>query len=601
MMIKKSTRKTKGSRTLNSHVLTTTLMLLSATVVVLSVIFFLISSAIVMRDGYALTELAVENSGDYIGQYLERLKATADVIANHSDTIEVLQDPNSTRINALSQLMATFAQGDQRLKTIALISKNGKILSAGQEMLMTTTTDMMSTPWYQEALHSEQMPKLMSVRRSEFSMDQDDWVISVSREIVGEGGDHLGVLLMDIDYRAIEAYLKGIDLGTSGYAFIITTKGDVVYHPDAAYYTDKERAKELVAICDFGQGYESKMGLITFKTDVAYSDWVLVGLSSLDNVNFLRRQLLEAMAFATLLMLAIGTAISYWTTRRITRPLNRLQLAMQTLDIHLQPLTGFEQSPTEVLQLSEHYNGMLSTIHDLMADVKENERKLRDYALSALQSQINPHFLYNTLETIIWLSEFGDSQKVVLVTKSLSEMLRFGLRQDDGTTALSEELDHVKHYLHIQKERYAEELDYTIDVNGVDLNVRVPKLILQPIVENAIYHGIRPQGRGSIQIVISHGHAIDDHQEGDQGANDLIITILDNGVGYQEVEDKTHSKSQSRFKSKARPRLGGVGLKNVAQRIKLLCGDAYGLTITNLEGAGQKGTRVEIKIPIQFE
>ncbi len=516
----KDSRKMKPLIKLHRQVTLMTIGMVISTVLILAFFFYMIASSILLRDGFEKTEEAVMGSGDYIEAYLDRVHSVSTIIAEHEDTEVVLNDGKSPRVKALSQMLWQIENTDDQILRIALISKQGKALAAGDEMLMSLEDDMMDTLWYQEALESEQMPKLISARRSEFSMDKEEWVISVTTEIVDTQGEHLGVLLIDLDYRSFERYIDQLNLGEKGYAFIITLDGSVVYHPDVAYFEDADKANELVLICELGSGYESDMGLMTFKTPIGHSDWILVGLSSLDNVNFLRRQLIQTMILACVIILLPVIMISSRLSDRTSKPLVSLQMAMQAIDEHLDKVEVPEQGTYEVAKLTEHYNGMLTRIRELMEGIKSQETQLREYELTALQSQINPHFLYNTLDTIIWLSEFGNTKKVIKVTKALSHLLRMALRNDEGMVTLGEEVDYVEQYLLIQMERYVDELSYDISLEDGLTDIEVPKLILQPIVENAIYHGIREKaGKGHVEIKAYH--------EGER----LILEVKEDGVG----------------------------------------------------------------------
>ena len=207
-----------------------------------------------------------------------------------------------------------------------------------------------------------------------------------------------------------------------------------------------------------------------------------------------------------------------------------------------------------------------------MIDIRRQEETTRQYQLQALSSQINPHFLYNTLDTIIWMAEFQDSQRVVQVTKSLATYFRLALNQGKDLICLSDEINHVRQYLFIQKQRYGDKLEYEIDENPAFDNLVLPKLVLQPLVENALYHGIKEkEGQGHIRVSV---------QKKDLG---LVIRIEDDGVGFQNAGDS----SQSQLKR------GGVGLQNVDQRLKLHFGEHYQMRI---DSAPDKGTTVEIYI-----
>ncbi len=553
------------------HVQIATFLLVSTlvSVLILSLIFYLSASSIVMQDGERQTNDSVVQAGQYVQGYLEKVKGLSDMIAMHPETLSALITKEQRSQEALLAMMDLAQKSDGRIVTIAVISKEGFLLSSGNDMAMPLSEDMMDEPWYSEAIKSHQMPALTSTRRGDFTMDKENWVVSVSRDIVDAQGNHLGVVLIDIAYRFIEDYVMSLDLGEKGYVFIVTASGEVVYHPDVRYFEDASKAKSLVEICEMGSGYRSEMGLITFKTSIAHSDWILVGMSSLENVAFLRRQLIESMIMIGGLILVVSLLGSLYLSRRVTIPITKLEKAMGALDASMTHVTYDKHGSLEVTSLAEQYNAMIDRIKTLMTDISINERQMRTFELKALQSQINPHFLYNTLDTIVWLAEFGESEKVVEVTKSLGQLLRLSLNLDQTTIDLADELAHVTHYLEIQKERYGSGLTYAIQGDQALLHLQVPKLILQPIVENAIYHGIR-EGTGVGHILISYSS---------QGAT-WALTVTDNGVGFDPSDSEPTKKVQ----------LSGIGIKNVDQRIKLHYGESFGVVLTSQKGIGTVAT-----------
>lgn len=194
--------------------------------------------------------------------------------------------------------------------------------------------------------------------------------------------------------------------------------------------------------------------------------------------------------------------------------------------------------------------------------------------MKALQSQINPHFIYNTLETILWLVEFKENEKAILVVKSLGTILRNTLNINQDFIELSSELLHVQHYMDIQKVRYDDKFDYSLDIDSQVAEFFVPKLILQPIVENAIYHGIKPKKCKVAHKILAY-----------REAEDLITRVENDGLPYQEMNSELKEEFNTYNKQKGiKARMGGIGLKNVSQRIKILCGEAYGLRIFNEKG-----------------
>lgn len=235
----------------------------------------------------------------------------------------------------------------------------------------------------------------------------------------------------------------------------------------------------------------------------------------------------------------------------------------------------------EVKVLSESLNAMIDKINELLEQVKGEQEHLRKAELELLQSQINPHFLYNTLDTIVWLAEGSDQKMVVSMVESLSDFFRTSLNQGKDIVSIKEELVHVGSYLKIQQVRYQDILEYEIDVPETLNDFMIPKITIQPLVENALYHGIKNRRRkGLIRIT------------GELREDDFVIVVEDNGIGMDEqrleqIRQKINNESPSDKEI--------YGLYNVNERIRLKFGDKYGI---KLESTYEEGTKVYIYLPL---
>ncbi len=531
-------------------------------------------SGIILQNELNSTISAVQRSGNYIEVYIDKLKALARIIADSPDTRSYLTDPDPDARSRVMSLIGTTLATDPSLVSVVLVSKNGDVLSNEKSLDMTISSDMMNEPWYAAALNGAGMPVLTSARLQSFTMEQSTWVISVSQEITDVNGSNAGVLLLDIRYQVIEDYLSGLNLGKKGFAFILDDGGGVVYHPEPAYFEDAAKKGKLIEISRMADGYDAGMGMLTDHYAIEGTHWTLVGLSSLDDLSIIRRQLIETFVVAALFLMAIVLGGGVFVAGKITNPIQRLEEAMQSLEEGLARVTVDERGCYEAESLARHYNMMMDRIEILMNSISDKEKELRTYEINALHSQINPHFLYNTLDTIVWMAEFNDSEKVIAVTKSLAHFFRLSLSKGEELIPLSDELEHVRQYLFIQMQRYGDKLSYAIEADESLYAVRVPRIILQPIVENAIYHGIRElDGKGHILISAK------------EEAGNLCLNVTDNGIGFQKGEDKPSGI-----------RLGGVGINNVERRIRLHFGDGYGLRIET--GHGQ-GTAVKMTLPMK--
>ncbi len=284
------------------------------------------------------------------------------------------------------------------------------------------------------------------------------------------------------------------------------------------------------------------------------------------------------------LLLVVLFGISYYIPRTITSPIESLskvtdQIANGDLSVRSEVGGG-----PEVTALQESVNGMLDQINELLGQITEEQIRLRKAEFQLLQSQINPHFLYNTLDAIIWLAEAGNREQVVSMVKSLSDFFRTSLNQGRDIIPLRDELSHVRSYLQIQQVRYQDILTYEIDVEESLHSYLIPKITIQPLVENALYHGIKNRrGGGSIRIV------------GTRAEDCFFIEVIDNGAGMNE---ERLSQVQSGIHNRREQEKEIFGLYNVNERIRLHFGAPYGISIESKEN---EGTTTKICLPYKAE
>lgn len=537
-------------------------------------------SSILEEEVLNSTRTGIDSSGRQLELYIERVKVISDLLAGNSNTCSYFEHGHDEHVPGpddrrdIESMINTVISGNSGIETIVLVGYDGKVISSDPTIDMEVSGDMMQTKWYMDAINNS-MPVLTSARMEEFSMNKDEWVLSLSREIVGDCDENIGVLLIDFNYNEIEMILGDLNLGSKGYSFILNGNNEVVYHPDTRFFEDETRRTSLVDLSEMSNNTMDNEKLV-HKYNIEGTDWTLVGVASLDGIKMIRQDMVVLMWIlgSALLIIALGSGVIF--SRKVASPLADLERAMAEVESGNLDQDIDIRGSQETESIAEHYVSMIKRIRELMSEIMQKEKYLRTSELNVLQNQINPHFLYNTLDTIIWSAEFKDSEKVISITKALAKFFRLSLRGGSELTTVEDELEHVKQYLFIQKQRYEDKLDYEIESCDQICDIQIPKLILQPIVENAIYHGIRPKD-GAGLITIRAGLI-----EGN-----IVLTVTDDGVGFDQDKQPDDDKHRS-----------GVGLKNVDQRIKLYYGDEYGITIESNEKSGTKvtlilGTRVD--------
>ena len=300
-----------------------------------------------------------------------------------------------------------------------------------------------------------------------------------------------------------------------------------------------------------------------------------------DEMNMLFYSMLRGLVIASVIVTMLVMMLSYYVARSITRPITHLSSVTEKVSRGDLSVRANTDVGAEVGVLSKSLNDMIDRINKLLDQVKEEQISLRETELELLQSQINPHFLYNTLDTIVWLAESGDQQQVVKMVGSLSDFFRTTLNSGRDIVTIKDELRHVGSYLEIQQVRYQDILDYDISVDESLYKYTIPKITLQPLVENALYHGIKnKRGKGHISVT------------GEMGASYFNIYVEDNGIGIPEdrleqIQNKINNTSDEDDEV--------FGLHNVNERIRLKFGNRYGIHVESEYG---KGTRVGVMLPL---
>ena len=522
-----------------------------------SIFYFSSSSLLIQKEISAKTE-AIEKSGNYIELYMNKLTTLSQVISHDKGVYDYLKNKDETEKNRILNIIDNTLSTDPYIKSIILIRKDGAVISNEKNVNMEVSSDMMKEEWYVNSLMNP-MPVLNPLRKQNFSVDgMDDWVISVSREIADTNGENLGVLLIDVKYQALHEYLQNQETGKNSDIVILDEDNRIVYYKEIPYDTSQE--KYLKNLKNIEEGYNRKENTVTVKYPIKNTHWTLIGISYMQEIESLKNHFFEMIVISCLASLLITVLISISVLRRITKPIKELEQHMNNFNNDLSKINLKGDVSIEILSLQNHFNEMIDKI-----------KYLREYEINALYSQINPHFLYNTLDTIIWMAEFQDTEKVISITKALSNFFRISLSNGKEKIPLKEEINHIKEYLYIQKQRYEDKLEYKISIQEELENIEVPKIILQPFVENAIYHGIK--NLDTTGIISIYSQIIE---------NKIELIIEDNGIGFEAA------------KKQALMKMGGVGIKNVNKRIQYYYGNEYGAKI---DSSFKAGARIIITLP----
>ncbi|HIR55445.1 MAG TPA: sensor histidine kinase [Candidatus Scatomorpha intestinigallinarum] len=402
------------------------------------------------------------------------------------------------------------------------------------------------------------------------------WVVTMTAPL--EGGGEAAWVSLDISFSSISSYLKNVSIGQRGYCFLMDREGNIVYHPQQQLLYAGLKSEDTEALAALEDGDYADDTVIYCLASVEGSDWRAVGVSYVDElVNRNVNDMIRLSCLLAVVVLGAALLTSWLLFRFLGRPLRGLASAMESFEsdadhFAYKPVGGTR----EVQELSDSFEHMVLRIQELMTTVREEEINLRKTELKALQAQINPHFLYNTLDSIAWMCEQGRNADAVRMVHALARLFRISISRGHELIPIAKEIEHAESYLQIQMYRYKNQFTYDFDVDPDCLGYYCNKITLQPIIENSINHGLDLMvDEGRIDVLV--------RQDGD----DIVFSVRDNGVGMSEEQIEAIMQHGPTDRT-------GIGIKNVNDRLKIYFGKSYGLHITSEPDVG---TCVEIRMP----
>ena len=402
------------------------------------------------------------------------------------------------------------------------------------------------------------------------------WVVTMTSRL--DAGGEAAWLSLDLSFSGISSYINNVSIGQRGYCFLMDEDGNIIYHPQQQLLYAGLKSEDTEALAALSDGAWADDTVIYSLNSVGDSGWRVVGVSYVDElVNRNVNEMIRLSCWLAAVVLCVALLTSLLLSKLLGRPLRGLADAMESFEsdadhFSYRPVGGTR----EVQELSDSFEHMVLRIQQLMSTVREEEINLRKTELKALQAQINPHFLYNTLDSIAWMCEQGRNADAVKMVHALARLFRISISRGHELIPIAKELEHAESYLQIQMYRYKNQFTYAFDADPDCLGFYCNKITLQPIIENSINHGLDlmvEEGRIDVQV----------RMDGD----DIVFSVRDNGVGMSEeqIEAIMHSEQTDRT---------GIGIRNVNDRLRIYFGKNYGLHITSEPDVG---TCVEIRMP----
>ena len=483
-----------------------------------------------------------------------------------------------------SEMTLLYDNNKDNVENIALLSKEGKLLESVPAARLKTNVDVTGENWFTSTLEKTENMHFSTPHVQyifDGSENQYRWVISLSRavEITQGPSTDQGVLLIDIRYSSLEQLFDGVNLGNGGYVYLISSSGEIIYHPQAQLIDSgivRENNLEVSGLRDgnYRQTVDGEERTVTVKT-VGYTGWKVVGVTPLDGVSLNNIKTKLLVIFMIAFVLFIMTIINSYISSRITDPIKELEKSVNEIEAGNLETEVRSGGSYEIQHLGNSIQNMARQIRRLMDDIAAEHESKRKSEFDTLQAQINPHFLYNTLDIIVWMIENENLTDAVRVVTALARFFRISLSRGKSIITVRDELEHVRNYLMIQHMRYKNKFSYTVEAEDEVLDLASLKLILQPLVENAVRHGGDRTGARHVSI---SAHSVEGMAE---------IAVADRGQGIPREVVLGLYTGQGK----------GVGLSNVHKRLKSIYGEDNGLKIETSEA----GSRVWFRIPLEPE
>ena len=525
-------------------------------------------------------ENAIESNKQLLDQAAWNLNTYLRNMMTVSDTMyySVIKNRDLTYEPLDKEMTLLYEANKDNLISIACVTEDGAVMAAAPVATRKKGIDIKTQDWFIQA--NEKIENLhFSTPHVQNLFDSSNyryfWVVSLSRsvELTNIGRIRRGVLLVDMNFSGIEQLLSKANEKGYGYIYLMDRNGEIIYHPQQqAIYSNlvQENSKTAASYEDgnYTETFEGKERVIIVKT-VGYTGWKLVSVTPVQefsvNLNQVRLFTIMIATISIMLILFGNTFIS----SRVTDPIRKLEKSIKYL----------EEGTHEIRHLGKTITSMVRQMRKLMDDMVTEQQEKRKSALDALQSQINPHFLYNTLDSVVWMIESERYYEAISMVTALAKLFRISLSKGKNIISIKDEIAHAKYYLDIQKVRYKNKFDMRIEVDPAIEEYCTIKLIVQPLLENAIYYGVEHMdGEGEILL------------RGYEKEDNIYIEVTDNGMGIPKENIPYLLKDDTRVRKNG----SGIGLRNIDQRIKLYFKGDYGLSI---ESELDEGTTVRIHLP----
>lgn len=560
------------------------------------IIFSLVSysqfSKVLEREALHYNRQIIEQVQLYVERYLLDFEIETLKIINHPAVIRfsrvrAREDLDNETVADVSNVLKNAVYSRSDIVNYTIILDGIKVIDSAESEDKQSIIDLQKEYWYTDISKNGE-PKIIS--RMILRRGKEEPVITIAKRIVNpQTLQPFGMLVLDVNYKRLHDVANRVNPGKTGFLYILNDDGRYVYHPDvskighvsdtAAYVSGKEQNRGILVNDHFLTVSRSDMLKWNLVTSIPYEE-LMDGANTIRKTNFLTSMIFMAVAY----VMAIGLAISW------INPVKRLHRFIKRVEVGDFSGTVPVVSKDEIGMLTHGFNNMVDRLSSLMDEIyvsKLNEAEInlrqKDTELKMLQAQINPHFLYNSLDTIRGMALERDMEDISVMAASLAWLLRYNIKEEATIVAIQREIEIGEIYLRIQKYRFEEKLDYKMNIPEWASVKQIPKFTLQPLLENCIVHGLEPH-TGKTEITITAEKI---------NSNSFVLMISDTGPGIPNNRLAQITKElEGDFKSGNTQR---IGVMNVHRRIQHIFGETYGIFIQSRLG---EGTTVGIKLPL---
>ena len=531
------------------------------------------------------SQLGMSNTLQAMDQVSERLSDSIgqveDVLREVADGMEDRGSADSRQFDSSLRLSAGAMEN---LSALLLLDEYGNPVLGLPSAEIKKICRLTSMDWFNQARTAGfgetvfSRPHVQNLYPGEYP-----WVVSVTRKVRYWQDDlpHTGILMADMRLEPLEDICRSVTLGDNGYLYILDDSGNIIYHPEQKLMSLELISEENI----LSEDTQSEDQSMVLAQTIEGTNWKLTASVTSDDVAKYSTAFISRVTWVVIALTAGVLLVALWLSMRIVQPLTDIQVSMQRIERNLDDnrMSLPEEGFAEYASLAHSYNVMLRRIRGLMQETVDRQEQLRRMEIGALQEQINPHFLYNTLDSIVRVMETGRTPEAIEMVQALAKLFRLSINNGDYFLTVEQEMDYARNYLTIQQVRYKKRFKYELYMDESIKDLPCPKIILQPLIENSLKHGMSDMP-GCTLIVRAR-------QEG----YNIVLSVEDDGLGIppeklkklQEMlrDDSNIMVKKSRY---------GIGLRNTNRRIKLLYGSDYGLAI---ESEVEERTCVTITFP----